>query len=71
MTTYGNQNGNSGITAYSISDDSIDIQFRNGGIYRYYKDRIGTLNFLNMVAAALLGEGLNSFINKFVRGKHS
>ena len=60
---------NSGIVAYAIGEDYMDVQFRNGGIYRYKEAIIGTLSFLNMQAAALLGEGLNGFINKFVRGK--
>ena len=69
MRAYGNQNGNSGITAYEIGEDYIDVQFKNGGIYRYKEAIIGHLCFLNMQVSALLGEGLNAFINKHVRGK--
>ena len=70
MLKYNNGNGKSGITAYAIGNDYIDIKFRNGKVYRYRKDRIGELNFLNMKVSAILGSGLNTFINKFVRGKH-
>ena len=71
MREYGKPNGKSGITAYEIGKDYMDIQFRNGKVYRYKKDNVGDLNFLNMVTAALIGCGLNSFINKFVRCKNS
>ena len=69
MKNYGNGNGNSGIVAYEIGEDYIDIEFRNGGIYRYRKAVIGGLNFLNMKVAAIIGSGLNGFINKFVRNR--
>ena len=69
MTPYRNTNGNSGITHYAIGDAHIDIQFQNGGIYRYEETNIGRLNFLNMKAAAIIGNGLNSFINHFVRNR--
>lgn len=71
MIAYGNQNGNSGITGYEIGEDYIDVEFRNEKVYRYHKERIGNLNFFNMVAAACIGSGLNTHINKFVRRKHS
>ena len=69
MKTYGNGNGNSGIVAYEIGEDYIDVEFRNGGIYRYEEANIGRLNFLNMQTAAIIGCGLNGFINKFVRNR--
>ena len=71
MREYGNGNGNSGITGYEIGTDYIDIEFRNAKVYRYKEANIGRLNFLNMIVAAIIGSGLNSFINKFIRGKHS
>ena len=69
MREYRNQNGNSGIIAYEIGDDYIDVQFKNGGIYRYEEATIGRLQFLNMQVLAILGSGLNAFINMFVRGQ--
>ena len=67
MKAYRNENGTSGIVAYEIGEDWIDIQFKNGGIYRYEEANIGRLNFVNMQAAAIIGNGLNAFINNFVR----
>lgn len=67
MTTYGNEN--SGIVAYDIGDDYIDVEFRNGGIYRYEEATIGRLALLNMQAAAVLGVGLNGIINRSARNR--
>ena len=69
MTEYRNENGNSGIVGFEIGDDYIDVQFKNGGIYRYKESIIGRLQFLNMQAAAMLGSGLNGIINRYAREK--
>ena len=69
MKAYGNQSGKSGITAYHYTDRYIDIQFRGGKVYRYKRETLGELKFWNMVTAAVLGTGLNTFINKSVRKK--
>ena len=71
MREYANGNGNSGIIGFDYTDTHIDIQFRGGKVYRYLREVIGELNFLNMVAAAHIGSGLNSFINRSVRGMAS
>ena len=71
LTPYGNGNGNSGIIGYEIGDDSIDVEFANGGVYTYSETNIGRLNFLNMQVLAMQGSGLNAFINKHVRGKYT
>ena len=67
MTAYTSEN--SGIVGFEIGEDYIDVEFKNGGIYRYKEAIIGHLQFLNMQAAALLGSGLNGFINRYVRDK--
>ena len=67
METYRSEN--SGIVGYRIGTDYIDVQFKNGGIYRYEEAIIGHLHFLNMQAAAIMGNGLNAFINNYVRAK--
>ena len=69
MQEYGNQNGNSGIVGFEIGNDYIDVEFKNGGIYRYRETVIGKLAFLNMCAAACIGNGLNAYINQSVRAK--
>ena len=67
MTAYTSEN--SGIVGYRIGNDYIDVQFKNGGIYRYKEAIIGHLQFLNMQAAAMIGSGLNGFINRRVKDK--
>ena len=67
MNAYNSEN--SGIVAYAIGENHIDVEFKNGGIYRYKEARIGRLQFLNMQVCAILGSGLNGFINRHVRGK--
>ena len=69
MTPYGN--GTSGITGYNIdpADNYMEIEFANGGIYTYMKRNVGEVNFAVMKALAIAGNGLNSYINKNVRGR--
>ena len=72
MRNYGDYNGNSGITGYDfdeLNDAFIDIEYSNGNVHRYFKSRVGEINYLNMKVAALQGRGLNGYINKHVRGK--
>lgn len=67
MEAYRSQN--SGILAYRIGNDYMDVMFQNGALYRYHESIIGHLQFLNMQVSAIMGNGLNGFINKYVRGK--
>ena len=60
---------NSGIVGFDIGEDYIDVEFRNGGIYRYEEAVVGHLQFLNMQAAAILGSGLNGIINRGARAR--
>ena len=69
MTTYKDLNGNSGITAYEIGENTFDgeyiqIQFISGGVYIYTKERLGLVNFEIMKALAEAGAGLCGFITK-------
>ena len=67
MTEYLNLNGNSGIVAYEIRYNEIDIQFGGGATYTYAKKHIGDANFEAMKTLAEAGVGLNAFINRCVR----
>ena len=71
MTEYLNVNGNSGIVAYEVFDDAIDVAFESGGVYTYHRDVIGEVHFEVMKALAQAGTGLNAFINKHVRFRYS
>ena len=69
MKAYKDLNGNSGITAYEIGENTFDgeyikIEFVSGGVYIYTKERLGLVNFEIMKALAEAGAGLCGFISK-------
>ena len=67
METYKNLSGVSNVTAYEIGTDSITVQFKDGGLYRYDARSAGHDNIEKMKALAVEGRGLNTFINQHVR----
>lgn len=62
MQRYKNLGGNSNVAGYSISDNYIDVQFRDGKIYRYSYQSAGMVKVEEMKRLALQGFGLNSYI---------
>ena len=71
MFEYKDLNGNSGITAYEIGTDYIDVEFRSGGVYRYTENSVGETHLSVMKALAKVGMGLNGYINSNVRFKYA
>ena len=71
MFEYKNLNGNSGITAYEIGENHIDVEFRSGGVYRYTAASVGETHLEVMKALAKVGMGLNGYINTNVRFKYA
>ena len=67
MQPYYNLGGNSGIAAFTIGDDYIDVQFHSGMTYRYSYASTGADHVEQMKQLALQGQGLNSFISRYVR----
>jgi hypothetical protein len=67
MKPYQNRSADSGVVAYEITDDSIVIKFRDGGIYRYDHAVTGKNEVEEMKRRALAGKGLATFINRNVR----
>jgi hypothetical protein len=67
MQRYGAADGQSGIAAFEIKSDSITIEFRHGGIYRYDRVKPGRLHVSEMQRLARMGKGLNTYINKYVK----
>ena len=67
MTPYKDISGDSGIVAYEIEGDSITIEFRKGGTYRYDANKPGAGHVSVMKGLAQSGDGLNTYINKNVR----
>ncbi len=67
MERYKNLGGNSGVSAYEISDESITVQFSSGAVYLYTYNSAGSSNIKKMKSLAVAGKGLNSFIMRNVR----
>lgn len=67
MEEYKNLGGNSGIKAYAIGKDYIEVQFSDNSIYRYSYGRAGAIHVEEMKKLAVSGRGLNSYIMKYVR----
>jgi hypothetical protein len=71
MPQYANRNGNSGVAAYKIGNDSICVEFSTGARYLYTYASAGAANIETMKELAIQGSGLNSFINKVVRKNYA
>jgi hypothetical protein len=67
MERYKNISGDSGVVAYEIFDQSIKIQFKDGGIYVYSYAIPGRHAVEAMKKLAVIGAGLATYINRNVR----
>ena len=67
MKRYKDINGDSGVYGYEIGNDYIIVQFKTGALYTYSYSKAGKDNVEMMKKLAELGDGLNSFINKYVK----
>ena len=61
----------SGVAAYESGPGWIHIRFHHGGTYRYDASHPGPVQVLQMQRLAGAGSGLNSYINRHVRGDYS
>lgn len=66
MERYRNLGGNSNVSAFDISSDSITVRFGDGPTYLYNYGSTGSVKIEHMKGLALNGVGLNSFINRHV-----
>jgi len=71
MEKYKNKNGNSGITAYEISDEAIEIMFEDGSVYLYTYESTGRLPIEIMKKLAKKGIGLTTYINQQIKDNYS
>ncbi|MCT2563621.1 hypothetical protein [Chryseobacterium herbae] len=71
MERYSNNNGDSGVSGYSIGSDYIEVEFSTGSIYEYTYSSAGKANIEMMIDLARSGSGLNGFINRYVKNKYS
>ncbi len=67
MKRYRNLDGHSGVVAYAIADDAIDVKFTGGDVYRYSYRTPGPAHVEAMKALALAGRGLSTYIARHVR----
>lgn len=68
MRQYGG-NKKRGVRGFEIGPDSIDIEFHTGWIYRFSYQRPGQPRVEKMKQLAESGQGLTTFINKFVKNR--
>lgn len=69
MTDYPNLGGNSGVSSYSIGPDFIGVKFKGTPkTYFYsYSGKAGNTVVDQMKNLALVGQGLNAFINIYAK----
>lgn len=67
MPEYMNLGGDSGVAFYEISPNSITVQFSDGAVYLYTYASAGPAAIEQMKFLARTGEGLNSYINRYVK----
>lgn len=60
------ENSNSGVTAYRIEKEAIDVVF-NDVIYRYSYKSTGKAHVENMKKLACRGSGLSTYISRNIR----
>ena len=61
MTRYANLSGKSNVYAYEIGSTYIDVEFRDGSVYRYSYASAGSYN-VEKKDLAEQGYGLNGYI---------
>jgi hypothetical protein len=70
MAPYLNLDGDSGVSAYEIGPDHIDVEFRHGAVYRYDQRAPGGRHVEQMKLRAIAGRGLATYINEHVRKRY-
>ncbi|MFL6576065.1 MAG: hypothetical protein ACJ8MR_05585 [Povalibacter sp.] len=70
MLKYKDIEGDSGIAAYEIGPRSIKVKFSRDGTYLYDDSVPGTQHVIEMQRRARMGKGLNTYINRYVRGNY-
>ncbi len=71
MKCYKNLSGNSRITAYQLGHGEITIRYADGACYLYTIESTGAVNINEMHCLAMIGIGLNSFINRIVKKNYA
>ena len=66
MHRYRNLDGHSGVSAYELGEGWIRIRFVGGETYEYTDAATGAEHVRNMQALAQAGEGLATYVSRFV-----
>jgi hypothetical protein len=67
MLPYLDKDGDSGIVAYEINPHSIIVKFHDQWCYEYSSQSVGAAHLQQMKTLAQQGDGLNAYINHFVK----
>jgi hypothetical protein len=70
MHLYKNSNRDTGVVAYETGDNGIAVQFRDGAVYLYTIKSAGAAAINKMKILAEKGEGLTTYINRYVRNRY-
>jgi hypothetical protein len=72
MINYLNKNRNSNVLAYSLTDTSISVVFKDQKyVYVYNENKPGITKVERMKKYAVSGEGLNEYIKKEIGGNYA
>jgi hypothetical protein len=71
MERYRDLDGDSNVLEYELGNDYIKVRFADGSVYLYTYLSTGSQNVEEMKRLAVVGEGLNKFISKFVRKNYA
>lgn len=71
MDQYKNLGGDSGVVGFEIEHDSITVLFRDGWTYVYNYQCTGNQDVERMKVLAVAGQGLNSFISRFIKKRYA
>jgi hypothetical protein len=71
MQRYRDLSGTSGVTAYAIRPDAIDVQFAGGVVYTYTVASAGRAHIQQMKRLARSGSGLSTYISQHVRDAYA
>ncbi len=67
MKKYANLSHRSGIDAYQLASDHIQVRFTSGKTFTYSYTSAGKQHIEQMKKLAVAGTGLNTYINKYVK----
>tara|TARA_R110002050_G_scaffold202806_1_gene338024 strand:- start:22178 stop:22438 length:261 start_codon:yes stop_codon:yes gene_type:complete len=71
MALYRNSRGDSGVYSYEIGSNKIIVTFNSNVSYEYTYQSASIEHIENMKSLAKQGQGLNSYINKYVKKRYS